>query len=651
MARDISIAFKASDNLSGSLRQMRRSVGDLTHSVEDYRKIQDKAFNQKSEVKLDISKAKKELKELSREVDKGAEGSREAFKEKQKELDMLQEEYKRLGKVVRDANKAEEELSKDRSRRDNANPSRNSSMGSNMGMNQGLNNLAASGIMNQLSSSLSNNLAYNVTSMFGAEEGSLRGNVAGGIATGASMGMIAGLPGAIAGAIVGGLSGVVNTATEKQQKSDDVFKNEVQNLYNDAKSKNDDKLKSGSDSASSREISKLSFTTLLGGPEKADKFLGDVQRFSSKTPFAMDDLLKTSRTLLSYGYKENEILPQMTKVGDAGSALGMSTEDINWVATSLGRMKSSNKASLEYLNPLIERGVPVMRYLSEHFGKEQGEIYEMLSKNLIKGAEATEIISSNLAKDYSGSMEKMSATFSGLKSTLEDVNSEIDKAMGEGYNEKRKEGMLKEISIYESELGEKMKGAYNLIGQYKADMENQYQQSIIGSMTAAMNSKDYIKAEKEGNGVEMGRIVAEAEAKAKIEYQNSEGYRLQLEADKTLVKNIQDGMVASGDYLEYGRSMADQFTIGWSGAIESARERGVFNPRVVDERVEKNGSIWQKFSKKGQDALDWLDEKTSKTSDFKPTSTTNNNTFTINGYSKSPEELARELNKSLNKNR
>ena len=59
MSKDVSIVFKASDGLSESLKQMRKNVNSLSNDVTEYRKIQDQAFQKKTEIKFDIVQAKK----------------------------------------------------------------------------------------------------------------------------------------------------------------------------------------------------------------------------------------------------------------------------------------------------------------------------------------------------------------------------------------------------------------------------------------------------------------------------------------------------------------------------------------------------------------------------------------------------------------
>ena len=71
MGQDVSIVFKASDNLTKSIQDMRKGVLGLTKDINEYRRIESDAFEKRAEVKLDITKAKKELKELEKAIKNG----------------------------------------------------------------------------------------------------------------------------------------------------------------------------------------------------------------------------------------------------------------------------------------------------------------------------------------------------------------------------------------------------------------------------------------------------------------------------------------------------------------------------------------------------------------------------------------------------
>ena len=105
--RDVSVVFKASDRLSDSLHQMRKGVRGLESDVEHYKKVQQQVFQEKAQVKLDITQAKQSMKELEKAVRSGSDGAREAFLAQQTKLESLNNEYKRLTKLQSEALKSE----------------------------------------------------------------------------------------------------------------------------------------------------------------------------------------------------------------------------------------------------------------------------------------------------------------------------------------------------------------------------------------------------------------------------------------------------------------------------------------------------------------------------------------------------------------
>ena len=79
LAKDVSIVFNASDNLTASLKTMRQGVKGLQSDVESYKKLQHQVFEEKAKVKLDITQAKQSMKELEKAVKSGSDGAKDEF--------------------------------------------------------------------------------------------------------------------------------------------------------------------------------------------------------------------------------------------------------------------------------------------------------------------------------------------------------------------------------------------------------------------------------------------------------------------------------------------------------------------------------------------------------------------------------------------
>ncbi|WP_418245822.1 tape measure protein [Dysosmobacter sp.] len=380
--------------------------------------------------------------------------------------------------------------------------------------------------------------------------------------SGAAIGsMIPGI-GTAVGAVAGGLVGMASGSVQNWSKKDDAFKSYVQNAVEEQLNEQTTSLTSGSALAASRETDQISFATLFKGEDKAKQYLADLVQMANTTPFLYDDLTSMSKTLATYGYDENSILPVLQTIGDAGAALGQSTSDMNSVATAIGRMKSSNKTTLEYLNILNDRGIGAVGMLANAYGVDQGEVYSMISKGQIAGQDAARIILDALTDSFAGSMERQSKTFSGITSTIEGLRQELDNAMGEGYNETRMAGLQAEREWLEGDSGQEMQEAYQAIGAWKASLENAKEQYIRDAVNEAMGSDAYKTAEAEGDAAEMGRIIMKAKIDGMNQYNANEGKDEVLAQELSLIDSVREDTSLNDSYWDAGYTLGQSFSKG-----------------------------------------------------------------------------------------
>lgn len=353
--------------------------------------------------------------------------------------------------------------------------------------------LAASGVLQQLSGAASEYIQVNFASAMGMPAATQISDLLGGTISGIAAGAVAGPLGMLIGGGVGAFSGLLTSQTKIMEAQDDAFKDYYKALNDEANARTEASITSGSAIAGSREKDKISFSTLFGSEEKADDYLKSMVTMANTTPFLYDDLKDMSKTLATYGWDETGILPVLSKIGDAGAALGMATSDMSAVATALGRMKSSDKASLEYLNILNDRGIGAVGYLAEARGVSVGDMYTQISKGQISGTEAADILLEALERDFAGSMLAQSRTFEGLSSTREGLMQEIDNAGGEGYNTIRNQGLQEDIDAYGGRLGDALQSLAEVEGQTRAMMENlqeRYQREALSAVTLGSRYAD-----------------------------------------------------------------------------------------------------------------------------------------------------------------
>ena len=606
---EASIRISARDNYSSAINTMRNSTRHFTNDANGLQEKLNELSRTKATIKLDMREAAKNLRNLEREYEQlknSSNTSAEALEAAAERVRTASSEY---AGMRRNLNLVNNEIRS--TERSFASFERTRSRSTDMSAIKGFAIQMATEQVSQLAQQATQ---YFIGSSFGNETGNILSNAFSSAVTGAGAGFMVGGPmGAAIGAGIGTVSGAFQGYIENKSARDDIYKDFVQSSYETQQEKISDSMTNGTSLASQREVDKISFTTLFGGSAKtADSFLSGIVDFANSTPFLYDDLTSISKTLLTYGYKSNEIMEVLQNVGDAGAALGMDTAGMASVATGLGRMRSSGKTSLEYVNLMQERGIDAIGALAQAHGITNAEVYEGISQNLFDGAESAKIISDYMSGKYNGSMKEISETYQGLSSTLQGLQDELDNAMGEGYTDTRKEGIENAINELGGNTGELIKGMYNQYGAFQGELENLQTELEMNAMKAVGGFADESELDKfsesareklqalaeeynqyratidqyenyGGTGEnaeesrkeyeqaqsESAKIIAEARVIANNEYLESEGYELMQEANLSLIDRIQDSSTTA--YENAGMKLSEAFSIGLQKGLNSQR--------------------------------------------------------------------------------
>lgn len=599
MANEVNIIVKMTEDITGSMKSMTGASRSLNKEFEALQRqgaalgTRYESLNKSyAESMTKAEQLKKSIRELKKEVNRGGEGAEEASKK----YEELVAQYNRLTDAAKGYKISANETVKKINDIGVATQKLDEKQGQGFwarafGSSTLQDGLVRSGIIKEAGNSLSNLAGTVITSAIGQPMADVASQVVSGTLSGIAAGSIAGPAGMLAGGVAGGVIGIVNAGNELYKKDDDSFKSYYKDLYETVNANTAEALTSGKTLAAKRETTKVSFSTLLGGETQADRFLADVLKTANTTPFLYDDLVSISKTMLSFGTAAEDVIPTLTKVGDAGAAMGLSTGDIGTVATYLGRMKSSNKASLEYLNPLMERGFSVFQWLADAKGTSVGSVYDMISKGQLSGTEAVSVILQKFEELYAGQMDKQSKTTEGLESTLQGLQENIQAAMGQGYNSVRDAGMSQEITAYGGELGKALETANRIAGENKAYLDNlqeKYQIEALGavlrgSATSVYSGEDkeklqamreeYSRAMYQYNngdqeaGLKLENIQENAQALAKAAFEASDAYQSYQSAELDQIGDIRDNVAGLREAWAAGLKIQNAFTIGLGGPV------------------------------------------------------------------------------------
>ena len=606
MANEVNIVVKMTEDVIAPIKKMSGASKSLNKELETLER-QGKALGTRydslnksyAQNMTQAEKLKKSMKDLKKEMSKGGEGAEDAAKQyetlltKYNELTDAAKGFRASAnetmKKINDIGVAAQKLDNGQSNKKSGGIlSKLSEWLQSDTVQKGLYH---SGVIKSLGDGASNLAGTVITSAIGQPMADFASQVLSGAVSGAAAGSIAGPHGALVGAGIGTVAGLANASTQIIQKENESFKSYYKDLYDTVNANTAEALTSGKTLAAKRETTKISFSTLLGGEDQADRFLSDVLNTANTTPFLYDDLVGISKTMLSFGTAVEDVIPTLTTVGDAGAALGLSTGDIGTVATYLGRMKSSNKASLEYLNPLMERGFSVFQWLADAKGTSVGSVYDMISKGQLSGTEAVSVILQKFEELYAGQMDKQSKTTEGLESTLQGLQENIQAAMGQGYNSVRDAGMSQEITAYGGELGKALETANRIAGENKAYLDNlqeKYQIEALGavlrgSATSVYSGEDkeklqamreeYSRAMYQYNngdqeaGLKLENIQENAQALAKAAFEASDAYQSYQSAELDQIGDIRDNVAGLREAWAAGLKIQNAFTIGLGGPV------------------------------------------------------------------------------------
>lgn len=399
-------------------------------------------------------------------------------------------------------------------------------------------------------------------SAYGNAGGTMLSSVLSSAIGGAAMGsMIAPGIGTAVGAAAGAALGAVSGATQVEATKDEYFKSYVQEAVEGQREGLDNTLQNGSTIAGSREQTRLAFAQRFGSDAAADDYLNQVKTMAVKTNYGYDEIVGYSKLLLN-SYRPEETLGILTTLSDATAALNLSGSDVEMMISGLGRMRTTGKATQEYLNYFSERGVDVYAALSAATGADKSKIPELVTSGQISGDTAARAILDYINTTFGGLSEQLSGTYDAMVDNLADAQAEIDAAIGEGYNEARKEGIQAQTDWLSGEGGEMVSEAYRSIGAFKAELENQKEALVRQYMDDAMESDAYKTAEAEGDAATMGRIIMEAKVEAQNAYNASEGAQLLLESEKTLIQNVRDNTALQDEYWNAGHELGEKFSKG-----------------------------------------------------------------------------------------
>lgn len=581
MSEEVGIVMSLYDRISPTLKTISgntgafdKSLDELSQGIQQYDKVQDGLLKDLSALKKAMEEsnqkviaARKEYKKLNDEASKGAldEAIDEQVRLKRQLTEtesavrtqsrLYEDLYVQAQKAAKGIKDASAEVGKAENRAD----------GGSGGI---LDRLGRAGLTDVWGDAASQYIGLRVESELGQPLATAVSSILSGTAQGAAMGMtmgsVGGIPGVVAGAALGGVAGLISGGSQVSAAKDDTFKSYVQESVEGQLEEMDTIRASGSATAGQREQDQLAFAQRFGSDEAAQDYLDQAKAMAVNTNYTYDEITGYSKSLLN-SYSPEETFGVLQKLSDATAGLNLDSGGVSMFIAGLSRMRTTNRATQEYLNYFSERGLNVYEALARSTGAEESRIAQMVTEGDISGTEAAQSILDYIQAEFGGLSEKLASTYDAMADNLADAETNLNARMGEGYNEARKAGLSEQQDWLESDrLGE----AYEAIGAWKAGLENAKERYIREAVDDAMESEDYQTAQAEGDAAEMGRIIMQAKIKGMGEYNANEGKDEVLAQEAALIDGVREDAALNESYWDAGYALGQEYSKGRSAAMQ-----------------------------------------------------------------------------------
>lgn len=469
---DVSIVIRATDRFSDAMRTMSNSGRAFDRDLAGMQRHLDALNNTRATLRVDTDRARQELRRAQRQYLELGDAASEAelrtrnanFENARRNLDLVRREAAEVERQMIRTSRSMSEADNQAASGDGIHSRGRRSDGI-QSFSSGLRN---AGLFNEFSQSISELSSVAISSAIGQPMANAISDIAAGALSGAAAGSLLGPHGALVGAGIGAVSGGISGASKIFQAKDDAFKSYVQESFDEQINAQEASRVAGSTIAGTREQTQMAFAQKLGSDAAADDYLAQVKTMAKNTNYGYDEITGYSKLLLNT-YDTSKTLDVLQKLSDATAGLNLNSADVNMFIAGLSRMRTTGKATQEYLNYFSERGVDVYQALSNSTGADKSSISEMITHGDISGEHAAESILTYIDQTYGGLSEKLASTYDAMVDNLADYQADMDAAMGEGYNEGRKAGIQAQMDWMSGESGAAVEEANKAIGAWKAE--------------------------------------------------------------------------------------------------------------------------------------------------------------------------------------
>lgn len=183
----------------------------------------------------------------------------------------------------------------------------------------------------------------------------------------------------------------------------------------------------------------ISFTTMLGSKEKADKLTKDLIEFASTTPFGMKEAANAAKQLLAYGSSTETVTNELRMLGDVAAGTSQPIGDLVYL---YGTLRTQGRAYAVDIRQFAGRGIPIYQELAKVLGVNKNQVNDLVSAGKVGFAQVEQAFKNmtSAGSMFGGLMDAQSKTIQGNLERLGDAIDVMFNEMG-----KKSEGTITQV--------------------------------------------------------------------------------------------------------------------------------------------------------------------------------------------------------------
>lgn len=230
----------------------------------------------------------------------------------------------------------------------------------------------------------------------------------------------------------------------------------------------------------------VALSTILQDKDKANKLISDVVQFAAKTPFNLDDVATGAKQLLAYGSTAEEVVNELSMLGDVASGLQIPIGQLIYL---YGTLRTQGRAMTVDIRQFAGRGIPIYEELAKVLGVSKDQVGEFVKEGKVGFAEVEQAFKNMTSEGgkFANLMENSAGTWPQRLSNIEDTLFQKMNDFGNKYKE------VFELGIGTAEdLVENLEDVISIIGSLVAAYGT-YKAAVI-AVTVAQKASGFVES-------------------------------------------------------------------------------------------------------------------------------------------------------------